>query len=147
MEEYLEAMGIALAECHANRYTFLAKMSSAILLHQAGLTKHEEAKTFAAASVNTIAGTTGVSAMSTALCDLWGGGKTPSQTGGPALVTITKAEHQALLARRITPAPRTPGRRDTPPPPPPTSSSGGSSAGRRTSPLPPACGPQRRRNR
>ncbi|KAK1862375.1 hypothetical protein I4F81_004949 [Pyropia yezoensis] len=111
-------MGIALAECHANGYTFSAKMSSAILLHQAGLTKHEEAKTFAAASVNTIADTTGLSALSTALRDLWGGGKKPSQTGGPALVTINKAEHHALLARRIAPPPRTPGRRDTAPPPP-----------------------------
>lgn len=114
MEDYLAAMGVALADCHNNGYTMSAKMSSAVVLEQAGLDSMQRAATLSAAAVNTIGGAAGVNAMSTALRDLWGRGKI-GPSSAAVMVAMSHAEHQAFLARRhaSTPKPRPAPRTDT----------------------------------
>eukprot|EP00170_Pyropia_yezoensis_P005836 contig_23754_g5854 len=73
MEEYLAAMSQALVQCRVNGYSMSNKTAAAIFLDQAGLDTHKQATTMSAAGVLSVKGSDSLTAVTTALRDLWGG--------------------------------------------------------------------------
>jgi len=115
MEEYMAAMGVALADYRNHGYAMSAKMGAAITLDQAGLDASQQASTTAlAASLRGPAGSED-GAIATALRDLLGGEAVLESSPRAAMMVITYAQHQALTARQTTPRPRPRGSRRAPP--------------------------------
>ncbi|GAB0491154.1 hypothetical protein MMPV_002403 [Pyropia vietnamensis] len=104
MEAYLAAIAMAMAECRNNGYTMSKKTATAIVLDQAGLDVSQQASTVATAAMHSANGADDMSAMTTALRDLWGGDAVLKASPNATMLVVTYAEHQAFLARRSAPA-------------------------------------------
>lgn len=105
MEVYLSAITLALAECNNNGYTMAAKTSTAIILDQAGLDNSQQASTVATAAMHTVNGADEVTALTTALRDLWGGDVMLTPSPNAVMMAVTYAEHKAYMALRRTKPP------------------------------------------
>ena len=109
MEEYLATIGQALVECRINGYSMANKTAVAIILDQEGLASNQQASTKAAAAVLTIKGSETLNAVTVSLRDLWGGDASLKPSPDAAMMVATDGEHQAYMARRTTPDPRSKG--------------------------------------
>lgn len=105
MEVYLSAMTLAIAECNNNGYTMAAKTSTAIILDQAGLDNSQQASTVATAAMHKVNGIDEVTALTTALRDLWGGDVVLTPSPNAVMMAVTYAEHEAYMALRRTKPP------------------------------------------
>lgn len=105
MEAYLANITLALAECKTNGYTMGDKTASAVIINQAGLDQSQQASTTATAAMHTVEGMNEVTALTTAMRDLWGG-EVLLKSSPNATMVITYAQHEALLARRAAPGKR-----------------------------------------
>jgi len=105
MEEYLATIRKALVLCRINGYSMSGKTAAAIVLDQAGLDANQQASTKAAAAVLKIKGSDTLKAITISLRDLWGEDATLKPSSDAPMMVVTYGEHQAYLARRMTPAP------------------------------------------
>jgi len=109
MEEYLATIGQALVQCRINGYSMSNKTAAAIILDHAGLDANQQASTKVAAAVLTIKGSDTLNAVTVSLRDLWGGDASLKPSPDAAMMIVTYGVHQAYMARRTTPAPRSKG--------------------------------------
>lgn len=104
MEKYLATMALALAECKSNGYTMGNKLASAVILDQAGLDANQQASTSATAAMHTVNGMNEVTALTTAMRDLWGGAVLLKSSPHATMMVVTYTEHEAFMARQTTPS-------------------------------------------
>lgn len=72
-ETYLYAISLAQAACKNNNYTKGNKKKTSIILDQAGLRNSQQASTTATAAMHSVNGMDEMTALNTAMRDLWGG--------------------------------------------------------------------------
>jgi len=103
MEAYFAAIGQSLAQCTLNGYSMSSKTAGAIVLDQAGLDASPHASTVATAAVHAMRGSNGITPITTALRDLWGGASLLKSSPQAAMMVVTYAEHEAYIARQTAP--------------------------------------------
>lgn len=103
MEAYFANITLALTECNTNGYTMGDKTAAAIIMDQAGLDPSQQASTTATAAMHTIDGMNEVTALTTAMRDLWGGEVLLKSSPYATMMVITYAQHAAYMTRRTTP--------------------------------------------
>lgn len=104
METYLATISLALADCKNNGYNMGGKTAAAVILDQSGLDANQQAPPMATAAMHSVNGMSEVTALTTAMRDLWEGDVPIKSSSHATMVVMTYAEHEAYMARRTTPA-------------------------------------------